>query len=256
MAKFFVNPENVKENEIFITGSDVKHIKNVLRLSEGKEITINDGQGHDYQCIIKQIDRDVISTEIVERKESNSEPPVETVLFQSLIKGEKMEFVIQKSIEIGVTTIIPLITDRCVVKLETQKKQQSKLERWQKIAESAAKQSKRGIIPQVLAPLTYKEAIAYACENLEKSCIPFENEHSHHLKGFLKGEISKSIGIFIGPEGGFTDEEVEYAMQHNVSPVTLGKRILRSETAGLVTLANIMYEVEGIEDGGCKLSNC
>lgn len=256
MAKFFVNPENVKENEILITGSDVKHIKNVLRLSEGKEITINDGQGHDYECIIKQIDRDVISAQIVEKKDANSEPPLSTVLFQSLIKGEKMEFVIQKSIEIGVTTIIPMITDRCVVKLETPKKQQSKLERWQKIAESAAKQSKRGIIPQILAPMTYKEAIAYACRDLEKSCIPFENEHSHYLKRFLSGEMPSSIGIFIGPEGGFTDEEAAYAMQHHISPVTLGKRILRSETAGLVTLANIMYEVEGTDDGGCKISSC
>ena len=256
MAKFFVDPENVKEGEILITGSDVKHIKNVLRLSEGKEITINDRQGHDYQCIIKQIDRDVVLTQIINQTTSNSEPPIKTVLFQSLIKGEKMEFVIQKGIEIGVTVIIPVITDRCVVKLETEKKQQSKLERWQKIAESAAKQSKRGIVPQILAPLTYKEAVAFACENLEKSCIPFENEHSHHLKSFLTGEVATSIGIFIGPEGGFTDEEVAYAMQHHIAPVTLGKRILRSETAGLVTLANIMYEMEGIDDGGYKVSDC
>lgn len=251
MVKCFVDPENVKEEEIWITGGDVNHLKNVLRLPVGKEILINDRQGHDYKCIIRQIDSDVIKTSIEEKMIANTEPPVYTILFQSLIKGEKMEFVIQKSIEIGVSTIVPIICDRCVVKLESEKKIQSKVERWQKIAESAAKQSKRGVIPQILKPITYREALLYGKDHLEALCIPYENEQSCHLKAFLKKEVAAtSIGIFIGPEGGFTEAEVEEAMNQNVVPVSLGKRILRSETAGLVTLANVMYEMEGMEHGG------
>ena len=243
MTKFFVNAEDVFENEIHIKGTDVNHIKNVLRLPVGKEILINNRQGKDYKCIIKLIDTELVTADIIGELEETTEPAVQTVLFQSLIKGEKMEFVIQKAIEIGVTVIIPIITERCIVKLESDKKTKSKCERWQKIAESAAKQSKRGIVPEVLWPMTFKEALTYAKQQLEVSCIPFENEHAYHIKTYLKNCKAKSIGIFIGPEGGFTDEEVLLASTFQISPITLGKRILRSETAGLVTLANIMYEM-------------
>lgn len=245
MAKFFVDQQALKEDHILITGADVNHIKNVLRFNEGKEILINDRQGKDYQCIISKIDADVIYATIKEVLICEAEPSVKTFLFQSLIKGEKMEFVIQKSIEIGVTQIIPIFTERCVVKIESDKKIDNKLQRWRKIAESAAKQSKRGIIPEISAPLLFHEAIAFAGEHCEASCIPFENEESYHLKTFLKESLYESIGLFIGPEGGFTEEEISYAQEKKVLPVTLGKRILRSETAGLVVLANIMYEVGG-----------
>lgn len=243
MAKFFVSPENVREDVIIIQGSDVNHIKNVLRFNEGKEILINDRQGHDYKCIIESIDTEMITAQIQEKLEVATEPLVQTILFQSLIKGEKMEFVIQKGIEIGVTAIVPIITERCVVKIESDKKVKSKLERWQKIAEGAAKQSKRGIVPEIMPPMSFKEALSYAKIHLEASCIPFENEHSHHIKHYLQNLSVQKIGIFIGPEGGFTDHEIEVAEAENVSPITLGRRILRSETAGLVTLANIMYEM-------------
>lgn len=243
MAKFFVNAEDVYENEIHIKGTDVNHIKNVLRLPVGKEILINNRQGKDYKCIIKLIDTDLVTADIIDELEETTEPAVRTFLFQSLIKGEKMEFVIQKAIEIGVTAIIPIITERCIVKLESDKKTKNKCERWQKIAESAAKQSKRGIVPEIMWPMTFKEALQYAKEHLEVSCIPFENEHAHHIKAYLRNCKAESIGIFIGPEGGFTDEEIHLASDWDVSSITLGKRILRSETAGLVTLANIMYEM-------------
>lgn len=255
MAKFFVDPEYIKEGEIHIKGGDVNHIKNVLRLPIGKEITISDRQSHEYQCIIKDINAEVVTAEIVEVKENNTEPLVDTILFQSLIKGEKMEWVIQKSVEIGVTRIIPITTHRCVVKLESDKKTKSKIERWQKIAESAAKQSKRGIIPEVENPMTIKEAIMYSKAHLNKSCIPYELEQSSSLKDFLKASPVDTLGIFIGPEGGFTEEEVAFAIENEVKPVTLGRRILRSETAGLVTLANVMYEMGDVQDGGSKLSS-
>jgi 16S rRNA (uracil1498-N3)-methyltransferase len=248
MAKFFVDRQAIQEDTILITGTDVNHIKNVLRLSENKDILINDRQGNDYKCIINKIDTDVVVAKIEQIIACETEPAVETVLFQSLIKGEKMEFVIQKSIEIGVTKIIPLYTERCIVKIESEKKMQNKLERWNKIAESAAKQSKRGIIPEIGTPIMFKEGILLAKNNLEVSCIPFENEQKHHIKTFLRSSNFQSIGIFIGPEGGFTQEEILFAEQEGVLPITLGKRILRSETAGLVVLANIMYEMGGIDD--------
>ena len=255
MAKFFVNPEDVCDDKIHIKGSDVNHIKNVLRLPVGKEITISDRQGHEYECIIETISVETVTAQIKSIKENDTEPIVDTVLFQSLIKGEKMEFVIQKSVEIGVTKIVPLITSRCVVKLESEKKLNSKVDRWQKIAESAAKQSRRGIIPQVCMPMTMKEAIRFAKDELQVSCIPYELEHACHIKSFLQPLKADSIGIFIGPEGGFTEEEVQLADTNGVKAITLGKRILRSETAGLVTLANIMYEMGDSEYGGSDVSS-
>lgn len=246
MAKFFVDRQAIENDYILIKGTDVNHIKNVLRLNTDKEILINDRQGNDYKCIISKIDTDVIYAKIEQVIKCETEPAVETVLFQSLIKGEKMEFVIQKSIEIGVTKIVPICTERCIVKIESDKKMQNKLDRWNKIAESAAKQSKRGIIPEVGSPILFKEAIVSARDNLEISCIPFENEHTHHIKTFLRSSSYQSIGVFIGPEGGFTQEEIIFARQENILPITLGRRILRSETAGLVVLANIMYEMGGI----------
>lgn len=255
MAKFFVNPENVLETEIHILGGDVNHIKNVLRLPIGKEITICDRQGREFECIIKEINAESVTAQIINEKINDTEPAVDTILFQSLIKGEKMEFVIQKSVEIGVTKIIPIMTQRCVVKLESEKKLKNKIERWQKIAESAAKQSRRGIIPTVCMPMTITQALAYANTHTSISCIPYELEHACHIKTFLQPLKAETIGVFIGPEGGFTEEEVEDAVKNGVQAVTLGKRILRSETAGLFTLANIMYEMGEIENGGSNISS-
>ena len=243
MAKFFVNPEDVSEDAIYIKGSDVNHIKNVLRLPIGKEILINDRQGHDYECIIKEINAEMVTAQIINHITNHTEPAVETVLFQSLVKGEKMEFVIQKSVEIGVTKIVPLITKRCVVKLESENKLKNKIVRWQKIVESAAKQSKRGIVPEITLPMELDVALEYVKSNLDCGCIPYENESSYHIKEYLQSLNVRSIGVFIGPEGGFTEEEVALATEYGVQSITLGKRILRSETAGLVTLANIMYEM-------------
>lgn len=244
MIKFFVSQENILDDKVIIKGADVNHIKNVLRLTKGKEILISDGQANEYKCIIESVDADVVTAKILDRIDNCTEPKVKTILFQSLVKGEKMELVIQKGVEIGVTKIIPIITKRCVVKLESEKKLNSKIERWQKISEGASKQSKRGIIPEVCSPMTLKEALVYATEYLEKSCIPYENEDAYHMKDFLKAIPNvQSIGIFIGPEGGFTEEEVELSISLGIQPITLGKRILRSETAGLVALSNIMYEM-------------
>ncbi len=242
MPKFFVDQSQIIDQDIEIIGDDVNHIKNVMRMNLGDEITINDRQGHDYECIINNISVDRIKCTIKNTTVSQNEPLVYTCVFQSFIKGEKMDFMIQKSVEIGVSKIIPIFTERCVVKLDDKKRIETKIGRWNKIAESAAKQSGRGIVPIVDMPLSYEKAIKYASENLGKSCIPYEKENSTTLKYFLTENSYSSLGIFIGPEGGLTEEEIQLAVSYNIKPVTLGKRILRSETAGLVVLSNIMYE--------------
>lgn len=247
MPKFFVESSNVSADTIIIDDENVNHIKNVLRLSIGDEILINDRQGNDYKCIINTMDSQKIATHIEEIYQNIAEPITQTTLFQSLIKGEKMEWVIQKAVEIGVTEIVPLCTTRCVVKMETPKKIQSKVERWNKIAEAAAKQSGRGIVPTVQMPMQYKEAINYAkCHDI-LSIIPYEKEDKTSIKTVLQQTNAVKYGVFIGPEGGFTEEEITQALEGGVQAVSLGKRILRSETASLVTLTNIMYEMGEME---------
>lgn len=243
MPKFFVEPHQVYEKYIRIEGENVNHMKNVLRLSVEDEILINDRQGNDYKCIISAIDGQCITADITQHTQSQAEPSIEVTLFQPLIKGEKIEWVFQKAVEIGVTRIIPMSTERCVVKLETPKKAQAKLERWNKISEAAAKQSGRGIVPEIMQPMTFKEAVAYQSTYNIKSIIPYENEDKIGIREVLGATHALKYGIFIGPEGGFTEKEIVHALENGIQSVTLGKRILRSETASIVTLTNIMYEM-------------
>jgi 16S rRNA (uracil1498-N3)-methyltransferase len=242
MPKFFVSEQAIQDGYISLTDDNFRHIKTVLRLHLQDKILINDGQGNDYKCIIEKIGDHEMIARIEEIQRAKVEPTTQTYLFQALIKGEKMDWVIQKAVEIGITAIIPIETNRCVVKLEKGKKAEAKRERWQKIAESAAKQSGRAIIPTVHVPTSFKEAILYAKENIESAFIPYEKEKSMSLKQFLQKPKANKYGIFIGPEGGFTEDEIFYAEREGISSVTLGKRILRSETAGLVTLSIMMYE--------------
>lgn len=243
MPKFFVDARHILDTEIYIQDENVNHIKNVLRLGIDDEITINDRQGNDYKCIIKSIEQQCIRAQIKEKHISDAEPNVDIILFQPLIKGEKMDWVIQKAVEIGVYKIITLSTDRCVVKIEGAKKSQAKVERWNKIAEAAAKQSGRGCVPEVVAPMLFKDAMAYVKEHRLKAIIPYENEKTQGIRKVLQQEKSSTYGVFIGPEGGFTEQEIAMAMAEGIQSVTLGNRILRSETASIVTLANIMYEM-------------
>ncbi|MGL4344264.1 MAG: 16S rRNA (uracil(1498)-N(3))-methyltransferase [Cellulosilyticaceae bacterium] len=247
MPKFFVDQANIGKESILIDGVNFNHIKNVLRLNLEDEIIINDRQGHDYKCIIKIMDQNAIHADIQEKQDSTAEPLTQVTLFQSLIKGEKMDWVIQKAVEIGVSEIVPLITSRCVVKLEGAKKVAVKVERWNKIAESAAKQSGRGIVPIVREPLSIEEAINYVQANQIKSFIPYEKEEGTGIKSILEAQHLLKYGIFIGPEGGFTEDEVDLAMSNHIQSITLGKRILRSETASLVALTTIMYEMGEME---------
>lgn len=240
MPKFFVEAHQIQNNLIHMTGEDAKHIKTVLRSREGEEITICDGMGTDYVCRISALDEGV-TAEIIGSEPCQSEPKTKITLYQGLPKADKMELIIQKCVELGVDRIVAVSTERCIVKLD--KKEEKKLERWQKIAESAAKQSGRGKIPQI-APkvLRFSQAVEEA-KTLSGAIIPYEKEENRGIRSFVEGFPGEEIGIFIGPEGGFTEEEIQAAMAGGVLPVTLGKRILRTETAGMTAIAILLYEL-------------
>lgn len=245
MHHFFVEPAQILEKEIRIVGSDVNHIKNVLRMKPGEQICICSGQDiHEYFCEIRTIDSDEVVADILEVWKSEKELESKIVLFQGLPKSDKMELIIQKAVELGVSEIVPVATARAVVKLDA-KKEQSKLKRWASIAESAAKQSGRLIIPGIAPVMSFKEALQYAKE-LDVNMIPYELAEGMAKTREIMENIQpgQSIGIFIGPEGGFEEKEVNAASECGVKPVTLGRRILRTETAGLVTLAMLVYNLE------------
>lgn len=242
MPKYFTEPENIKDGFIEIFSDEAKHILNVMRMEIGDTLTICDGQSNDYLCRICETGKNCLKAKIEETTKSESEPKTKITLYQGLPKSDKMELIIQKCVEIGVCRIVPVITERAVVKIEKGAKEDKKTERWQKIAESAAKQSGRGIIPAVERPMKFKEAIEEAVKNGE-AIIPYENEKDRGLKEFVKNSKAEDIGIFIGPEGGFDTKEIEFAVENGVMSVTLGKRILRTETAGIVTSAIVLYEL-------------
>ena len=244
MYRFFVPEGNVHEQEILITGDDVNHIKNVLRMERGEKVVVSCGQGTDYYCIIEDIRERGILLGIEQAKPAVSELPVRIVLFQALPKLDKMEMVIQKAIELGASEVVPVRAKRCVVKLD-ERKEERKLTRWRTIAESAAKQSGRGILPEIHDIMDLEEALEYAGD-LDTVLIPYElcetmTGSEEAIRGAAGGQ---SIGIFIGPEGGFERSEVELAADRGAVPVSLGKRILRTETAGLAVLSVLMFLIE------------
>ena len=244
MHHFFVTPEQVKENQILVQGSDVNHIKNVLRMKVGEELHISDGNNKKYLCEIETMSAEEVKVLIKEVLVSDTELPSKIYLFQGLPKSDKMELIIQKAVELGAYEIIPVATKRAVVKLDD-KKAGKKVERWNSIAEGGAKQSGRNVVPKVQNVMLYKEALRYA-ECLDVVLIPYElAEGMGETRAIIGGiQPGQSIGVFIGPEGGFETSEVEQALAMGAKTVTLGKRILRTETAGLTTLSILMYHLE------------
>ena len=248
MYHFFVEPFQIHEEQeyIEILGGDVNHIENVLRMKQGEELTVSDGFGSEYRCSAQEFLPETVKVKILEKSRVSSELRSEITLFQCLPKGDKMELIIQKAVELGAYAVVPVETRRCVVKLDA-KKAQKKVTRWQKISESAAKQSKRMLIPEVKNVMNWKEALAFA-KGLDVVLIPYElaqgmKETREILAAIQPGQ---SVGIFIGPEGGFEEEEVRDAMEAGGKPVTLGKRILRTETAGMTMLSILMYTLESV----------
>ena len=245
MYDFFADSSAIGEKEIIIRGSDLNHMKNVLRLQIGEQICIHEeSTGKEYRCEIAGYEKDVAHLHIMWVEEANRELPSKIYLFQGLPKGDKMELIIQKAVELGVYEIVPVATKRAVVKLDPKKEKKKRL-RWQSIAESAAKQAGRALIPQIATCITFEKALRM-CNGLDAALIPYEKaEGMQHARDQVRALHGKhSIGIFIGPEGGFEESEIEAARAAGAIPITLGHRILRTETAGLTMLSILMFELE------------
>ena len=247
MYQFFVEPEqiDVAAKNVIIRGTDVNHIKNVLRMRPGEEVAVSNGiDGKEYRCGILALEEDCVRLELRFIKEDGVELPAKIYLFQGLPKADKMELIIQKAVELGAFQVIPVAMKRCVVKLD-EKKADAKIKRWQGIAEAAAKQSKRGVIPTVAPVMSYAQAVKMASE-MDLKLVPYElAEGMEQTKQLIESAgPGQQIAVFIGPEGGFDPEEIRLATEAGILPITLGKRILRTETAGFTTIAWLMYQLE------------
>lgn len=244
MPRFFVRTNQISNNNIDIIGEDVKHIKNVLRKQIGDKVEVcNQDTGDSYKCEIKNFSEDEIKTNIIE-KLKNIQEKVQVDIYQGLPKSDKMELIIQKSVELGANAIIPVNMKRCVVKLEG-KDEAKKTDRWQKIAESAAKQCGRSFIPEVKNLINVKD-ICNLINEYDAIIVAYENEKENTLKSELQklNSANLKIGIVIGPEGGLEESDIKLLRENGARIVTLGNRILRTETVALNVLSIIMYEFE------------
>lgn len=243
MYHFFVSEEQINGENAHIEGSDVNHIVNVLRMKPGEELLISVKGDWDYLCKIVDIETDRVNLKVLESMEQR-ELPVNITLLQGIPKSDKLEMIIQKAVELGVSDIIPVKTKRVVVKID-EKKVDTKVNRWNAIAESAAKQSKRSIIPKVYEPMSIDNALEIV-KDFGVKLIPYENADGIDKTRKILDSMDKTkdIAVFIGPEGGFEEAEVERIKNSGFEVITLGKRILRTETAGLALLSNIMIRLE------------
>jgi len=246
MYHFFIAPEQLSEDSAVILGSDVRHIGAVLRMKPGEKIMVNAGGDWDYLCEIAEIGTEAVQLRILEGRQETRELPVSITLYQGLPKGEKMELIVQKAVELGAARVVPVAMHRSVVRLD-EKKAAAKQKRWQAIAEAAAKQAGRSVIPEVALPLSFQEALKRVeAEGTELCLLPYERSSGMAATRELIRSVKagQRIAVMIGPEGGFEETEVEAAENQGFHALTLGKRILRTETAGLVMLSLVMAETE------------
>ncbi len=243
MHNFFVDESAIAGELVCITGGDFNHIKRVLRMNEGEQLLVSVG-GYSHLCEIDSYEDDTVIAKIIERDCKDAVLPIEIYLFQGLPKSDKMELIIQKAVELGVTEIIPVDMKRCVVKLDD-KKADSKIARWQSIAESAAKQSKCSKIAKISPAMPFKSAIERTRE-LDLLILPYENKDGMKATAEALAQIKSGfkVGIMIGPEGGFENSEIEYASEQGAKIVSLGKRILRTETAAITAMSMLMLHAE------------
>ena len=244
MSGFFVPSENILTDGIIITGSDVNHIKNVLRKKPGDVLSVFGFSGKTYTCEISEITDEEIRLSILETKESESELKTRVCLYQGLPKADKFELIIQKCVELGVHEITPVINERSISRPDG-KKLREKVIRWNRISESAAKQSGRGIIPEVKDARDFREALSEAGRSCDIVLMPYENAAGMKFAAeCIKNACGKKVAVFIGPEGGFSEKEAELAEKAGAKIISLGHRILRTETAGLAVMSVLMFNEE------------
>lgn len=242
MHKFFVDDHQIFDNNIIINGEDASHITKVLRIKKGEEIQVSNGNKLEFIGKVVDLNKNEVHLEIIKTYNNTSETSINITIYQGLTKGSKMDLVIQKCVELGVKSFVPINTYRVVVELNN--KQDKKIQRWQKIALEAAKQSKRGVIPEVKDIIPLKELDKEFCRN-DINIIAYENEKEVRLKKLLtEFPDVRNIGIVIGPEGGLTEEEINYLKEAGGKTITLGDRILRTETAGMCITSMVVYHYE------------
>lgn len=246
MDRFFTpkNNINLEQNTCIIEGEDVKHISRVLRSRENDKLEVCDMDNNEYICEIREINKDNILLDIIEKVNIKRESNLKVKLYQGIPKGTKMELILQKLTEIGVDEIVLVQAKRSVTKIDN-KKEDKKIERWERIIYEAAKQSKRGKIPKLTGVLTFKEALA-DMQNNDLNLCPYENERTISIKEAIKDSSANTIGIFVGPEGGFEEEEIEKIQEIDGKVVSLGPRILRTETASVVASSIVLYELSDL----------
>ena len=242
MANFYIDKSDITENIATISGEEAQHISRVLRMKKGDEVTLCDGEGMFYEAVLSDFSDKTVTAEITSSRKAETEPDVQVTVFQGVPKNPKLETIIQKLTEIGAVRLVPVDTKRAVARLD----KENKVDRLRKIAREAAKQSKRGIVPEVLSPMSFKEAVKMAAE-ADLALIPYEEEREMSLKKALMGKTPKTVSVMIGPEGGFDSEEIKLAKENGITSVTLGKRILRTETAPLAVCSAILYELGEME---------
>ena len=244
MHHFFVTREQIQQDEIVITGPDVNHIRSVLRMRPGQQIRVSDGRQREYLCSLEQLEPDRVLARILSETEGETELPARITLLQGLPKGDKMELIVQKAVELGAFEVVPVAMERSVVKLDA-RKAEARIRRWNGIAESAAKQSGRVRVPQVTPVMTVREALDYVQDAAWK-LLPYENARGmESMKEALEQmEPGCRIAVWIGPEGGFEETEVEQGLAAGFRTVSLGRRILRTETAGIAALSILMFWLE------------
>ena len=246
MHRFFIDKGSIVNNEVIINGDEAKHIKEVLRMKKNDSLVLFDGQKSEYDAQIKDFINKSIVCKINKVYENTSEPPINIVLFQSIPKSDKMDYIVQKCVEIGVNKIVPVVTERTIVKLKNNKSvQEKKINRWKKISLEASKQSGRGTVPVIDYPIMMDDIKEYLSDfDFEIKLLPYEKEGNNKLKSLLKEVNEKiNIAVFIGPEGGFKEEEVKMLIDCGFKIVSLGPRILRTETAGITVISIIQYEL-------------
>lgn len=241
MPKFFIDKNDIKNEKITITGQDALHISKVLRTEVGEILTLCDGEGTDFTARVTACSKECVSLDVLDSYACLSEPEISVTIFQGLPKQGKMDYIIEKCTELGVDRIVPVATMRSVVKINDKKSEEKKLERWRKIAAESVKQCGRGKIPTITDIMDVDEAIEFS-KSLDLTIAAYECEKETSIKSVLSSHTPKSVGIFIGPEGGLDDSEVKKFIVSGIKTVTLGKRILRTETAGHTVLTAVMYE--------------
>jgi 16S rRNA (uracil1498-N3)-methyltransferase len=246
MHRFFVPPHSIKDKRVLLRGTIVHQIRDVLRMRPGDDIVLLDNSGFAHRAELVTVDRDAVRARVIEKWKLESEPRARITLFQGLLKGQKFDWVLQKGTEIGIAAFVPVLAARCIVGTLNDVSD-ARIERWERIIVEAAEQAGRAALPH----LAHATLFAHACEQAARAglaLIPWEGEHARGLREALQDvPKSKEIGVFIGPEGGFTEEEISHAQERGVVPVSLGPRILRAETAGLVAASAILYELGDLE---------